>query len=307
MIQIFGTLGLTQEKILGNKFETGSTKDQTIKDKDVGEINKLIVKIDGNSGYRCKDIRITKGSNVYVFQCLKRLEPCTISSNPFICQEELLPEGDTAYEITLKTSNEEGAGTTSPMLIGLIGTKGASPYHMLSESGAESGSEITTVVKVNDLGTITGYYLEVTEPGKWKGSFMIVKTIKNDKTAQFDLKDIQLSNPGLSFKKFDTAPKANPNAREEDNSLKVNDKGLIGKTTGGFADLIKIPEEKADDPNDSISKFSKYETEANKPDIVDYNSSVVTSEDSKGNNINKVGGLIDQFETKGKKNNIYFC
>lgn len=287
---------------MGNKYETGSTKDLSISDIDVGEINKLIVKIDGNNGYRCKDIRITKGSNNYVFQCLKRLNPCTIATNQFICQEDLLPEGDTAYEVTLKTSDEEDAGTVSPILIGLVGEKGISPYHILSETGAEAGSQTTTVVKVNDLGTITGYYLEMTEPGKWKGSYMIVKTIKNESLVTFDLKDIQLINPGLSSKKFDISPKKEngASAGEEDESLKLNDKGLIGKTTGGFSNLIKIPEDKDDDENDTIKKFSKYESGEEAKDIIDFSASVAVSEDSKGLNINKVGGIIDQSEIKSK-------
>lgn len=224
-----------------------------------------------------------------------------MSSNQFICQEELLPEGDTAYEITLKTSDEEDAGTTSPMIIGLVGANGISPNQMLSESGAEAGSQITTVIKVNDLSEITGYYIELTEPGKWKGSYMIVKTIKNGIVNQFDMKEVALVNPGLSFKKFDSSPQPNEGdiTGGEDNSLKVNEKGLIGKSKGGFNNLINIPEAKPDDINDTIKKFTKYEAGDDAKDIIDFNASASVSADANGLNINKVGGVIEQTDLKG--------
>lgn len=225
-----------------------------------------------------------------------------MATNQFICQEELLPEGDTAYEVTLKTSDEEDAGTTSPMIIGLVGSNGISPNQMFSETGAEAGSQVQTVIKVEDLGDITGYYLELTDPGKWKGAFMIVKTIKNGNLKQFDLKDVALNNPGLNFKKFDSSPEpeSGENSPSGDDSLKVNEKGLIGKGKGGFNNLINIPEEKEDDENDTIKNFAKYETGEDGKDIIDFNASAVVSADSKGLNINKVGGIIDPVEEKSK-------
>lgn len=227
-----------------------------------------------------------------------------MATNQFICMEELLPEGDTAYEITLKTSDEEDAGTTSPMLVGLVGEKGISPSQMFSDTGAQPGSQIQTVIKIDDLGEITGYYLELTDPGKWKGAYMIVKTIKNGNLKQFDLKEVALVNPGLNFKKFDSAPEpeGDNGASSDDDSLKVNEKGLIGKSKGGFNNLINIPEEKEDDENDTIKNFSKYETgDDNAKDIIDFNASVVATADSKGLNVNKVGGIINQADTKSNK------
>ena len=290
---------------MGKKFETGSSNELSINDTDVGDINKVIVKLYGRNDYRCKDIKISKGPNNYVFECLKKLRPCTIATNQFICQEELLPEGDTAYEVTIKTSDEEGSGTTSPILIGLVGEKGISPNEMFSETGAEAGSQITTVIKVDDLGGITGYYLEITDPGKWKGAYMIVKIIKNGNINQFDLKDVSLVNPGLNSKKFDSSPQPTENGGgPEDDSLKVNEKGLIGKSKGGFNNLINIPEEKDDDENDTIKSFAKYEAGEDSKDIIDFNASASVSADAKGMNINKVGGVIEQSEEKSKILNL---
>ena len=273
-----------------------------MEDSDVGDINKLIVKLNGRNDYRCKDIKITKGENNYVFQCLKKLQPCTIKTNQFVCMEELLPEGDTAYEVTIKTSDEENSGTSSPILIGLVGEKGISPIQMFSESGLEEGSQEQNVVRVNDLGEITGYYLEMTDPGKWKGGFMIVKTIKTEEMKTFDLKDVSLVNPGLNSKKFDSSPSAEKKAENGGNvneSLKVNEKGLIGKSTGGFKNLIDLVQEEKEDENDVIKSFTKYESGDDSKDIVDYSATASVSGDSSGLDINKVGGLIDPKEING--------
>ena len=174
---------------------------------------------------------------------------------------------------------------------------------MFSETGAEAGSQIQSVIKVNDLGEITGYYLEMTDPGKWKGSYMIVKTIKNGNINQFDLKDVTLINPGLNFKKFDSSPspdKKSDDSGPEDDSLKLNDKGLIGKSKGGFNKLMNSIVEDNDDENDTIKSFAKYETGEDSKDIIDFNASATVSADSKGLNVNKVGGVIESEEEKSK-------
>lgn len=197
---------MTQEKVLGSGLESGSVRKFTVDDADVGDITKIQIKISGTNGYRCRNIKITKGTSSLNFQCLKRLEPCTNVSNQFICQADLLPEGDTAYEITVKSNDEEDSGTTSPLLIGVIGSKGISNIQMLSESGIEAGNLVTSVIKVNDVGPVTGYQMELSEPGKWKGSYMIIKTIKNGQINQFDLKEVALVNPGTNSFRFDASP-----------------------------------------------------------------------------------------------------
>lgn len=161
---------MTQEKVLGNNLEAGTLKKFMVDDADVGDITKIVLKISGNTPYRCRSVKISKGTSSLNFQCLKKLEPCTSISNQFLCQAELLPEGDTAYEITIKSNDEEDSGSNSPMLIGIIGEKGISNLQMLSESGIDAGSQLMQIVKVNDVGRVTGYQIELTEPGKWKGN-----------------------------------------------------------------------------------------------------------------------------------------
>jgi len=321
-----GNNGMTQEKVLGSSLEAGTVRKFTIDDADVGDITKIQIKIAGTNGYRCRNIKITKGTSSMNFQCLKRLEPCTNSSNQFICQMDLLPEGDTAYEITVKSNDEEDSGCSSPILIGVIGEKGISNIQMLSESGIEAGNQVTSVVKVNDVGAVTGYQCELTESGKWKGSYMIIKTIKNGQVNQFDLKDVALVNPGTSSIKYDSSPSSlnvNPANLSDSNAnpkgsiaqyvsttenYQVNTRGSIGKTSGGFNKGFELAANAvfdgfADDDTDNnyISFFTQYNNDsesAGRPET-DFTGSSSATGDANGINVNNCnGGLILPQEKK---------
>lgn len=320
---------MTQEKVLGNGLEAGSNRKFTLDDADVGDISKIQIKIAGTNGYRCHNIKITKGTSSINFQCLKRLEPCTNVSNQFICQAELLPEGDTAYEITVKSNDEEDSGTTSPLLIGVIGAKGISNIQMLSETGIDAGSQVTAVVKVNDVGNVSGYQIELTEPGKWKGSYMIIKTIKNGQVNQFDLKDVSLVNPGASSFKFDSSPSgffvnptnlsnsssqgkssSSPQYVSESSYYRVNSSGTIGITTGGFNKGFELASNGVfdgnveDDDNDVIAFFTQYNSDSDSAGIpeTDFTASSSATGDANGINVNDPnGGLILPQERRSKK------
>jgi len=320
---------MTQEKTLGNNIEAGSLKKFTIEDSDVGDISKIVLKISGQNGYRCKNIKITKGTSSLNFQCLKRLEPCTSVSNQFICQSELLPEGDTAYEITVKSNDEEDSGTNSPILIGVIGEKGISNIQMLSETGVDAGNQVTSVIKVNDVGNVTGYQIELAESGKFKGSYMIIKTIKNGQINQFDMKDVVLTNPGASTLKYDSSPSGfnvNPtNLSNSANSMNksdfgqkyasdseiftVNSSGTIGTSTGGFNKGFELAANgvfdgySEDDDSDVIAYFSQYNSDSSNignPET-DFTASSSSTGDSNGINVNDPnGGLILPQEKRSK-------
>lgn len=324
---------MTQEKTLGNNIEAGSLKKYTIDDSDVGDISKIVLKISGQNGYRCKNIKITKGTSSLNFQCLKRLEPCTSVSNQFICQIELLPEGDTAYEITVKSNDEEDSGTTSPILIGVIGEKGISNVQMLSESGVDAGNQVTSVVKVNDVGNVTGYQIELAEAGKFKGSYMIIKTIKNGQINQFDMKDVVLTNPGSSTLKYDSSPSGfniNPtNLSNGGNSMNKNDfgqkyssdseiftvnsSGTIGTTSGGFNKGFELAANgvfdgySEDDDSDVIAYFSQYNSDSaniGNPET-DFTASSSATGDSNGINVNDPNGGLILPQEKRSKNFIH--
>jgi len=330
-MQLLGSNGMTQEKPLGNNLEAGSVKKFTVEDTDVGDITKLILKISGRNGYRCRNVKITKGTSSLNFQCLKRIEACTSISNQFLCQLELLPEGDTAYEITIKSNDEADSGTTSTMLMGIIGDKGISNIQMFSETGIDSGNQVTSVIKVNDVGTVTGYQIELAESGKWKGAYMIIKTIKNGQINQFDMKDVLLTNPGASTLKYDSSPSGfnvNPTNLSNSNSLpkasgsqyvpdtdnfSVNSNGTIGKTTGGFNQVFELAANNVfdgnsqDDDNDLIAFFSQYNSDSPSSGNgeTDFTASSSSSGDTSGINVNDpYGGLILPQEKKSK--NIFY-
>lgn len=212
---------MTNLKALGSIIETGTIKDFEIEDRDVGQINKISLKLEGNKGYRCKSIKIASISNYFTFNCLERIEPCKNDINSFACITELFPEGNAVYEINLKSSNFMEEHLKSPILIALIGDKGISNFQMLSENGIQIGSSVENAVKIIDIGKVSGYRIKISEKGKFKGSHLIVKTIRTGSVDQFDLKDVLLENPGNNLFSFDSASRTTKN--------EVNDKETLDK------------------------------------------------------------------------------
>ncbi len=284
------------------------------------------MRLNGRDGYRCKNIKIKKGSKFLNFQCLKRLEPCLGSSNESICEMELLPEGGTVYEITIKTNDDKGSGTTSPILIGVIGEKGISNMQMLSDKGCGAGNQITSIIKINDVGNITGYQIELAEKGKWKGSYLIIKKIKDGELKQFDCKDVYLTNPGINNFKYDPSQNRlivnssnlaginNLNQKNNYEFLSLNDEGIIGKTGSpnknfDLADIENLEGDNQDDGSDAISLFSKYESDKRKKSnkYYDLNSSTSATLDSNVINLKENNlGVISSQEKQGKIYKITF-
>ena len=175
------------------------------------------MKIEGNKGYRCKNIQIAYESKFANFNCLERLEPCKTNINNFCCIAELLPEGNTAYEVTLKSNNSMQQNLNSPVLVALVGEKGISNYQMLTESGLQIGSSVVNTIKINDIGKVSGFKIKITEKGKFGGSYLIIKSFRTGLVYQFDLKDVSLENPGNDSFSLDTAVRNN---NEDKNSYK---------------------------------------------------------------------------------------
>jgi hypothetical protein len=304
ILQVFGTRGMSNEKSLSNNFIAGSMRTFDLEFEDIGELNKLIIKIEGTQPYRCKEIKITaKNQSPIIFQCLKKLLPCTLNTSPFYCQEEILPQGNSSYEITLKTSGEPKSDTNSPILISLIGEKGVSNYQMFSEIGAETNSQISNTIKIIDVGNLTGYQIKLAENGRWKGSYMIIKTIKTNKINQFDLKDVMLENPGKDFYKFDIEKKVKiPNIENNNNPSE----GTSNSSTGGFSEVFDNADDIFDESNEDEEENDGL-TELNQDNQQDIPAngsieSVLDSGISSDLNSNDPdGGFFNQKEKKGKK------
>lgn len=294
---------MSHEKTLTNHVEAGSIRTFDLEFEDIGELNKLIIKIEGTQGYRCKEIKITaKNGPPIIFQSLKKLLPCSLNNSPFYCQEEILPQGQSSYEITLKTSGDPKSDTNSPILIGLIGEKGVSNYQMFSETGAEINSQITNTIKIIDVGNITGYQIKLAENGKWKGSFMLIKTIKTNQVKQFDLKDVVIENPGKDFYKFDIEKKFRPHKADEPHDP---NSGTNAFSTGGFADVFDtcggiFDEEKDQLPedNDGLTELVQ-DNQQDIPPNAGTDAVLDTGISSDVNSNDPDGGYLDKKEKKG--------
>jgi len=298
---------MTQRIKLGRNIEPGSTKKFEIDGNDVGEINKLNVKAIGTQGYRCKEIRVKKSGGYFkTFQCLKALKPCKPGGSQFHCQEELLPQGGASYDITLKTSREQGSNTDSPILVGLIGDKGVSNFQMFSENGARVNSQITNTIKIKDVGKVTGYQIKLTENGKLKGSYMIIKNIKTGTISQFDLKDVVLENPGRDFYKYDSSPSTNENSIEKKSPVE----GKTARSSNGFSKLFDMVENSfnnkdnsEEDDDDGLLELTQEVSDNNQ---AGNNQATLEVGVSEGVNVHDPnGGLLDINEKKSKINIFY--
>lgn len=287
--------------------ESGSKKDFEIEDRDVGQITKITLKIEGEKGYRCKTIQIASATNSANFNCLERIEPCKANTNNFSCISELLPEGNAAYEITLKSSNGMEENLNSPILLALIGDKGISNFQMLSESGIQIGSSVESSLRFKDVGKLSGFKIKISEKGKFKGSHMLVKTIRTGAVEQFDLKDVSLENPGNNLFSFDSAAGRNNNDKE-------NDKDSLNKPKSetGFTKLFDEAEnlfdknasdnarksEENDEDDDGLITFTPSNSDASQqqPSGLDNGAS------GELNLHNPDGGLMEEKEKRGKLN-----
>jgi hypothetical protein len=177
---------------------------------------------------------------------------------------------------------------------------------MFSEIGAEINSQITNTIKIIDVGKITGYQIKLAENGRWKGSFMIIKTIKTNQVKQFDLKDVMIENPGKDFYKFDVERKTQITNSPDNNN---ENGGTHAFSTGGFSELFQV----ADDMFDE-SKEDSTEEDDGLTELVQDNQQEIplnggteaildTGISTDQNSNDPDGGYLDKKEKKGK---IYF-
>jgi hypothetical protein len=185
-------------------FERSSRKSIVIEGKDVGDVTKINVSINGTTGYRCSKFEITKDNCSQSFDCLKKLEPCLPGGDMFSCMAELLPDGDMDYEVSIKTADDEDASTDCSITLRLFGSKSNSNVKLFSENGAEKGSVITKIISLNDIGIVSGYELKINGKCKWRPSFINVKTMSSGEIVTFELDDVLLISPGNETLKFDT-------------------------------------------------------------------------------------------------------
>jgi hypothetical protein len=283
-IQIFGSQGVTAERDLVGNLEAGTTKKIQIEDKDVGDVNKLLLKIVGRTGYRCSDIKVSKGSKGINFECLKRLEPCASGGDPFSCQMEILPDGDSSYDVKIKTAEGKTDGTNVPILISLIGSKGISSPKMFSDMGLKAGSTISKRLFINDIGEISGYQLKLGNQGKWKPAYIMIKKTSGATTSSFDLSDQELVSPGKETLRYDSNERSEQivssgSSSQTTVSMAVDHDGNVNTSDAGFLKAFEeaanslnndeLPDEDGDDgvdDNENPSGGNKSGKKQNKND-----------------------------------------
>jgi hypothetical protein len=150
----------------------GTTTTVQIKADYIGLLKKIRIFLEGDEGYRCSKFIIQNYEGNYEFECTKPIKPCGIR-----CGIEIDVNGLIPYNVAIRTDDDKDSGTTSPIEIILIGTKGASPQKMFSEIGARFGSMTEKTLNLNDLGEVTGYNLFLTAQGKWQPVSLMVENL----------------------------------------------------------------------------------------------------------------------------------
>lgn len=243
LLQLRGTKGQTAMKEISSntQLETGSEYEVSFQANNIGTITKAILKLEGTIGYRCKRMEIKKDNEIVSFDCLKRLEPCD-SISSFKCQMEMVKEGDIPYEITVRAGEEKNSGINSPILFGIIGTKGKSNLSVLSETGIESGKTKTETKNYEDVDSITGYQMSISEKGTFTYTYVMIKNIISGEIKEFDMGTTTLSNPGRDTIVFD-----------ENNRSDGNEAGSASSKQGGLNFILDMANKalsKEDDVDD---------------------------------------------------------
>lgn len=145
---------------LTNVYETSDE----FKGPDVGEIKTLMLKLNGTVPYKCKNIKITRDSKEYNFQCLKKLTPC--DSNNDKCLFEVNVDGNNLYDIEISTSNEESTSSNIRLMVTLIGKKTMSEEKLLYDNIYKPGQTLKNTIGIEDIGEIKGIMVNLTSNGK---------------------------------------------------------------------------------------------------------------------------------------------
>lgn len=170
---------------------------QSIKDfdsVDIGEIEKLRIKIVGNSSWQCKEIFILRDGIETKFECLRKIEPCSV--NRSLCQLEAIADGSTAYNVSIKTGDEKEDGNTGPFHIILIGDKKISQEKIFSDQPMRYGQFTTSKILTEDIGLIKGVKLILKGKGTWKPTLVKVVGEVSGEEKNFELKNTVLKYPG---------------------------------------------------------------------------------------------------------------
>ena len=163
---------------------------------DVGRPQKLQVKIKGQTSWRCQAIYILKDGIETKFECLKKLYPCTGTSDASACQLESTADGNFEYKVAIKTGDHPNDSNKGPIHIILKGDKKISQEKIFSDEEQQSGQIVETSIMTEDLGNIKGFKLILLGPAKWKPAQVTIQAHDSSEKKEYDLIEAVLIYPG---------------------------------------------------------------------------------------------------------------
>ncbi len=95
------------------------------------------------------------------------MAPCT-PLEPKKCILEMNVDGHYEYKVLIRTSSDKMAGTKSPIIFWLIGSKGKGQGNILTEQGVTASSNRSFKIHSNDVGNIKGFTVKIENRDKWK-------------------------------------------------------------------------------------------------------------------------------------------
>lgn len=219
---------------------------------DVGEIQKLKVRIDGVDGWSCKNINIMKDSVETKFECLRRLEPCSVS--PDLCEIESLSDGSFKYEVELKVGDGKEDGSDGPFHILLYGDKKVSQEKILTDKSLQPGELLQADIYTEDIGSILGFKLILKGEGNFRPILAKIRSDKTNEERVFKLENVLLTRPGNpSFEiRLKDENSEESSDKSEDDFEEIEEKDPSPKDSKNVEPSLKGPKPK-DDKKESLN------------------------------------------------------
>lgn len=207
--------------------------------KDVGQLQKMTIKLDGSKSWQCKEIFVAKDGVETKFECLRKLEPCSVKEE--LCRLDSLADGAAEYQVTIKTGDEKEDENPGPVNIVLIGSKNTSQEKIFTDMPLTSFNDAMTSIQTEDIGDIKGFRLILKGEGKWRPTMVKIKSELTGEEKTFDLKNAILTYPGNNTyeEKDDSVDGGSGGSGgDKDDELNVAKKnlekaGLLGKNKKG--------------------------------------------------------------------------
>lgn len=203
---------------------------------DVGDLEKLKVKLNGTTSWQCKEIFLIKEGIETKFECLKKMEPCSISMD--LCHLEALADGSAVYNVSIKTGDEKVDANPGPVHIILYGDKRISQEKIFSDDRMRSGLLATSKILTSEIGAIKGAKLIVHGKGRWKPVLLKIQSESTGEEKIFELKNALLQYPGKNT--FEVKDKADDAAASADGPA-APEKGEDGSEGSSFPEINTSP------------------------------------------------------------------